>query len=183
MLPLIDHLYDSVNQPDLFKDAIEEIADNIDQYPEWMGAEYGEPCVLGKNVTYCVLMWLLNASKKDPVPGMFLVEQLSNLIEAYHIVELDADALVDWFARISDEIGREVYDHLSDEAYRFDLEDVFSPWHKIYYHLQSRYDTDKFLAACRKYLTDNWRYGRPLAEAAYKRKENRQTDVALAKKA
>jgi hypothetical protein len=181
MLPLIDHLYDSVDQPDLFKDAIEEIADNIDQYPEWMGAEDGQPCVLGKHATSCVLMWLMNASKKDPVPGMILIEQLCELLETYYTVELDADALVDWFTHISDEIGREVYDHLSQEAYRFDLKDVFSHWHKIYYNLQSRYDMDKFLAACRKYLTDNWRYGRPLAKAAYKRKESRQTESWLEK--
>ena len=181
MLPLIDNVYDSVPRPDLFTDAIEEIADHIDQYPEWMGAEYGDPCVLGKNVTRCVLMWLLNTSKKDPVPGMFLVERLCELQEAFHTVKLDSNEWINWFARIPDEIGLEIYNHLTDQAYRFDLEDVFSPWHKIYHHLQARFDTEKYLNACRKYLTGNWRYGRPLAEAANKRKENRETESWIEK--
>ena len=181
MLPLIDNVYDSVHRPDLFTDAIEEIADHIDQYPEWMGAEYGDPCVLGKNVTRCVLMWLLNASKKDSVPGMFLVERLFKLQEAFHTVELDSNEWINWFTRIPDEIALEIYNHLTDQTYRFDLEDVFSPWHKIYYHLQARFDTEKYLNACRKYLTGNWRYGRPLAEAANKRKENREAESWLEK--
>ena len=44
MLSLIEDVYDEVDNPDLFSEALEEIDDQIGSYPEWMGAEHGEPC-------------------------------------------------------------------------------------------------------------------------------------------
>ena len=46
MLTIMDEVYDEVNDPDLFHNALEEIDVQIRSYPEWMGVEHGEPCVL-----------------------------------------------------------------------------------------------------------------------------------------
>ena len=46
MLGLIDDVYTSVEDPDLFVEALEVIEASIASYPEWMGVEYGEPCEL-----------------------------------------------------------------------------------------------------------------------------------------
>ena len=44
MLDLIDDVYPSVDDPELFTDALESIEASIASYPEWMGVEHGEPC-------------------------------------------------------------------------------------------------------------------------------------------
>jgi hypothetical protein len=171
MLTLIDDVYESVKQPKLFFDAIDEIGEKIAQYPEWMGVEYADHCILGKNVTRCVLMWLWLSIKNDPVPGSIMVDKMCDIQEAYSTVALDSDEWVDFFIKLPDEVCRDIYDYLVHEDYRFDLDDVFSPWHSIHLQLESRFNFTKYLASCRKHLSLNWRYGRPLVEDAFKQKD------------
>jgi hypothetical protein len=51
MLTLMEDVYDEVDDPDLFLKALEEIDNQIGSYPEWMGADHGEPCVLEEKLT------------------------------------------------------------------------------------------------------------------------------------
>ena len=63
MLTLMADVYDEVDDPDLFLKALEEIDDQIGSYPEWMGADHGEPCVLEEKLTQCLLKWLVLSSQ------------------------------------------------------------------------------------------------------------------------
>ena len=50
MLTLMEDVYDEVDDPDLFLKALEEIDDQIGSYPEWMGADYGDPVHFGRKI-------------------------------------------------------------------------------------------------------------------------------------
>jgi len=76
MIRLIDEVYDLVDNPDLFSDAMEEIDSNISLYPEWMGVEYGEGFTLEANATRCVLKWLWLSSQNNPRPGKVFLDEV-----------------------------------------------------------------------------------------------------------
>ena len=76
MLGLIDDVYASVEYPDIFVEALEEIEASIASYPEWMGVEYGEPCELEKNATSCVLNWLWSGLNNQTSSGIIFLEKV-----------------------------------------------------------------------------------------------------------
>ena len=92
MLGLIDDVYNSVEDPELFVEALEDIEESIASYPEWMGVEYGEPSELEKNATLCVLKWLWSGLQHEPYPGITLLEKVFEIEESYELVYLNQNA-------------------------------------------------------------------------------------------
>ncbi len=181
MLGLIDDVYNSVEDPDLFVEAIEDIEENIASYPEWMGVEYGEPSELEKNTTLCVLRWLWSGLQHEPYLGITLIEKVFEIEESYELVYLNQNALVEFFVKLPADACREIYTHLQGETHAIDLGNVYSPWHQINHNYESRFDSAKYLETCRRHLSRNWRYGRPLVEDALKRKEFQDAERWLEK--
>jgi hypothetical protein len=181
MLLILDDIFDEVDEPDLFMDAIQEIAHNIAQYPEWMGAEYGEPCALGENVTRCVLNWMWRAAERTATPGIAMVQKIRDVQESCESVKLDSKVSQEFFGDLPGDVGRDIFTYLSSEPDRFDLENVFSAWHLIYHQYQRRFDPAKYLETCRTHLAQNWRYGRPLIEEALGHKDYRSAEDLLEK--
>jgi hypothetical protein len=162
MLGLIDDVYESVGNPDLFLEALTDIEDGISSYPEWMGVEYGEPCELEKKATLCVLRWLWSGLQHEPHPGVTLLLEVLKIEEFYELVYLNQNACVEFFIKLPADACREIYTYLEDEADAIDLSNVYSHWHQIHHDYESRFDSTKYLENCREYLSRNWRYGRPL---------------------
>jgi len=75
MLGLIDDVYVSVGDPELFVEALEDIEAGIASYPEWMGVEYGEPCELENYTTRCVLRWLWLGLQNESRSGIRLLAE------------------------------------------------------------------------------------------------------------
>jgi hypothetical protein len=176
MLGLIDDIYHSVEDPELFVEAIADIEESIASYPEWMGVEYGEPSELEKNATLCILKWLWSSIQHEPHPGITLIEKVFEIEETYELVYLNRNALVEFFAKLPADACREIYTHLQGETHAIDLSNVYSPWHKINHNYESRFDSTKYLETCRQYLGHNWRYGRPLVDDALNRKEFQEAE-------
>ncbi len=86
MLKLIEDVYEEVNDPDVFLDALEEMDDQIGLYPEWMGVEHGEPCVLQESMTKCVLTWQWLSSQHERLPGRTFAEKTISLENAFEMV-------------------------------------------------------------------------------------------------
>jgi hypothetical protein len=181
MLGLIDDVYASVEYPDLFIEALEEIEASIASYPEWMGVEYGEPCELEKNATSCVLKWLWSSLRHEPHSGISLLEKVYKIEASCELVCMNQNALVDFFVNLPADACREIYAYLQDEAQVIDLSDVYSPWHQINHVYESRFDSTKYLETCRRHLGHNWRYGRPLIDDALNRNEFQEAERWLEK--
>jgi hypothetical protein len=143
MLDLIDDVYTSVEDPDLFVEALEDIEAGIASYPEWMGAEYGEPSEIEKNATLCVLKWIWSGLQHEPRSGTSLLEKVYENEQSYELVCLNQIALVDFFVNLPADSCREIYAYLQDEAQEIDLSNVYSPWHQINHVYESRFDSTK----------------------------------------
>ena len=181
MLGLIDDVYNSVDDPELFEEAIEDIEENIASYPEWMGVEYGDPIELEKNVTLCVLKWLWSGFQHDPDPGLTFLKKVVEVEEICKLVYLNRNAWVEFFGELPADACREVYSHMQDETQTIDLSNVYSPWHQINHIYESRFDETKYLETCRQHLVKNWRYGRPLVDDAVDRKDYQEAESWLEK--
>ena len=182
MLGLIDDVYLSVDDPELFVEALENIEASISSYPEWMGAEYGEPCELEKYATRCVLKWLWSGLQHEPHSGIRLLEKVYEIEQSYELVYMNQIALADFFVNLPADSCREIYGYLQDdEMHEIDLNNVYSPWHQINHVYESRFDSSKHLETCRKHLDHNWQYGRPLIDYAINRKEFQEAEQWLVK--
>ena len=181
MLGLIDDVYSSVKDPDLFVRAFEEIEASIASYPEWMGAEYGEPVELEKNATSCVLKWQWLGLQYQPRPGIKLLAKVCEVEKSYRLVCFDQTALVAFFVNLPSDSCREIYTYLQDEVQEIDLSNVHSPWHQINHVYESQFDSTQYLETCRSHLDHNWRYGRPLIDDAYKRNQFQEAEQWLEK--
>ncbi len=182
MLGLIDDVYPSVGDPELFLEALESIEASISSYPEWMGAEYGEPCELEKYTTRCVLKWLWSGLQQEPHSGIRLLEKVYEIEQSYELVYMNQIALADFFVNLPADSCREIYGYLRDvETHEIDLNNVYSPWHQINHVYESRFDSSKHLETCRNHLDQNWQYGRPLIDDAIGRKEFQEAEQWLVK--
>jgi hypothetical protein len=181
MLGLIDDVYTSVEDPDLFVEALEDIEASIASYPEWMGVEYGEPCELEKYATSCVLKWIWSGLQHEPRSGTSLLEKVYENEQSYELVCINQIALVEFFVNLPADSCREIYAYLQDEAQEIDLSNVYSPWHQINHVYESRFDSTKYLETCRSHLDHNWRYGRPLIDNALNRNEFQEAERWLEK--
>ena len=181
MLDLIDDVYESIEDPELFIEALEEIEENIGSYPEWMGAEYGDPLELEKYSTLCVLKWLWSGLEHEPHPGITLLEKVIDIEEIFKLVYLNRNAWVEFFGDLPAHACREVYTNLQDDTQAIDLSNIYSPWHQINHIYESRFDDTKYLETCRQHLVQNWRYGRPLVDDAVNRKDYQEAESWLGK--
>jgi hypothetical protein len=181
MLGLIDDVYKSVEDSELFTKALDDIEENIASYPEWMGVEYGEPIELEKNATLCVLNWLWSGLQHEPLLSIILIEKVFEIEESYELVHLNQNTLVEFFVKLPADACREIYTHLQGETHAIDLSNVYSPWHQINHIYESRFDSAKYLETCRRHLSQNWRYGRPLVDDAFNRKKFQDAERWLEK--
>jgi len=181
MLGLIDDVYNSVEDPELFVEALEDIEENISSYPEWMGVEYGEPIELERNVTLCVLKWLWSGLQHESHPGITLLEKVFEIEESCELIYLNQNACVEFFVKLPADACREIYAYLQDETHAIDLSNVYSPWHQINHNYESRFDPAKYLETCRRHLSHNWRYGRALVDDAFNREDFQETERWLEK--
>ena len=181
MLSLIDDVYDEVNDSDVFLNALQEIDDQIGLYPEWMGVEHGEPCVLEESMTQCVLTWLWLSSQHEKHPGRSLAEKTISIENDFEMVALDEKSISGFFTQLSDDACREIYEFLQEGDHGADLDNTYSAWHQIHHNYEERFEPGKYLESCRKHVAKNWRYGKPLVDDSLSRKNFQEAESFLVK--
>ena len=179
MLRLIDDVYDLVEDPDLFSEALDVIDSNISSYPEWMGVEYDERSMLGANATRCVLKWLWLSSRNNTLPGKIFLDKVYEIEDHCNMVSLDKNESVDFFVKLPADACREIYECFKDDDRRDDLDNVYSIWHRINHFYEERFDSAGHLETCRKHLERNWRYGRPLIDDAVNQGDYQKAESLL----
>jgi len=181
MLRIMDEAYDEVTDPDLFYNALEEIETSIGAYPEWMGAEHGEPCVLEEKMTQCVLKWLWLSSKNETEKGKTFAEKVLVLENESEMVLLERSVLAGFFLQLPDSECREIYGFLKKGDHHIDLDNTYSAWHQIKHGYEARFDSDSYLESCQKHLPKDWRYGLPLVDDAISQKDHQLAESLLIK--
>ncbi len=181
MLPVMDKVCDEVNDPDLFHNALEEMDAQIGSYPEWMGVEHGEPCVLEEKMTQCVLKWLWLSSKNGRERGQIFAEEVLDLENAFEMVQLERSAFVGFFLQLPDSECQAIYEFLKKGDHHADLDNTYSAWHQINHNYKERFDSDSYLESCQKHLPKNWRYGLPLVDDAISQKNHQLAESLLIK--
>jgi len=181
MLPLIDEVFTLIDEPGLFRHALEGISEAIADYPEWMGVEYDEGCKLGKNTTRCVLKWSRLSAGEGTGAGAVLLEIIHRMIATDGKAYLDNDACVSFFAELPDHRCREVYACLAANAEKYDLQRTYSIWRRVGDLYEERFNPAKYLETCGRFLAENWKYGPPLIDAAVERGDYGEAETCLVK--
>jgi len=179
MFSLIDDVYDLVDNPDLFSEAMDEIDSSISSYPEEMGVGEGDGCTLGTNATRCILKWLWLSSKNEASTGKAFLNEVFEIEDQYSMVNLNDDECVDFFVKLPDEVGREIYHCFKSDNRGSYLDNIYSSWHKINHLYEERFDPARYLETCRKHLGENWRYGRPLIDEAISQGDFQEAESLL----
>lgn len=140
MFPLIEEIFPAgVKDKDVFAEAIETIEQNIESYPEWMGADYEGLC-LEPVTTRCLLQWEWLVAG---VVEVFL-DRMIALDGRLKIVGLDVDTFIDFFTLLSAETQRKIYEYIhvkrNQPVWQKELGSSRSKWHKLYHALAKKFD-------------------------------------------
>lgn len=181
MLGLVDEVYEFIDEPDLFFEALEVISDNILSYPEWMGAESYEGCSLEKNATRCVLKWLWLSIQNDSNPGKAFLDKADKIEVSFEMVGLDDNECIDFFANLPKEVCQEIYLRLNKSSQQYNLENIYSRWHKLHHIYEETFDSAKYLETCKNHLAGYWGYGLPLVKDAFENGDNESAEAYLEK--
>lgn len=166
MLELIDEIFVLVDEPELFRDAIEEIGDNINSYPEWMGVEDSDGCILEKQTSLCILRWAWLACAEAEDRGGAFLEKVNEVETDHELVSMDNETIWRFFTSLPDEVCRGIYTALTKNPTEYKVDKIHAIWHRIFHEYEKKYDTASYLNTCREHLAENWRYGAPLIEDA-----------------
>ena len=181
MLGLIDEVYELIEEPDLFFEALEEISDNILSYPEWMAVESHEGCTLEKNVTCCMLKWLWLSIQNDSNPGKAFLDKVYEIEKSFEMVGLDDNECIDFFVNLPKEVCRDIYVSLNKNTQQYNLDNVYLRWHKLHHIYEETFDSAKYLETCKKHLAGNWGYGPPLIRDAFENGDHETAEAYLEK--
>lgn len=177
MLPLLEEIYQlGVEPDDLFEHELQTIQSGIHSFPDWMGVESGDPCVLESAATLCVLAWQWLTAES---PEAFILT-LRGMQDDVSYVDLNHGQFVEFFAGLPENMRKAVYAYLSsnreEPAWQGLLQNVHSRWHEVYHLLRAAFDPDGYLMDCRSLLSVNWKYGIPALEDLMSKRDFAEAD-------
>jgi len=181
MFKQIDEVYELVDEPGLFNQALDDIEQAIDSYPEWMGADCGDGCVLEQQTTLCVLTWLWLSSEKEAKPGGAFLKKVEDIESQYDAVGLDSDATVEFVTGLPDPVCLEIHEDLQNGRFEKEQENAYSKWNAITHEFERRYDRERYLERCGRNLEKNWHEGEPLIKKAVQEKDWERAESWLVK--
>ncbi|HBM17130.1 MAG TPA: hypothetical protein DD381_12420 [Lentisphaeria bacterium] len=162
MLPLLNKVYDlKLIENNYFTDLLDEIKDGINEYPEWMGAEYSE-FVLEKKGLECILKW--NWLKKNSIKD-FITDTQKDLSNKFCTLRFSQSFL----SGESEEDLKKLYAELctfkqSSSDWQKKFEDANSIWHDILHTTEKAANKEAFLKTSVDMISQKWEYGIPVYE-------------------
>ena len=152
---------------ELFFEALADLDSRVGGYPEWMGAEHGDPCGLGPETTSCILRWLWLHARDEDDPELRFLESFQTQLAGPMMFELDRRTCGEFFAYLPQEDARRIHARIRDGAFPVEEDSSrWTIWDQIRYELDQRFDPARYLATCRQKLATGWQYGLPLIEDA-----------------
>ncbi|MBF0226799.1 MAG: hypothetical protein HQK76_15210 [Desulfobacterales bacterium] len=183
ILPMLEKVWEMHMEEDiLFHEALSEIEDGINSYPEWMGPAEDVDCFVGSIVTSCILEWTWLISNKNS--DKFL-SQLITLEEDLQFLRLDQRAYENFFANLTDDEKKCIYQYLKDHenapAWKELLIDAHSKWHKIYYDYTKTFSPETYFRISYNLLDQNWTYGVDLIHNQLKKNNLKEAEALYQK--
>ncbi|HDH53787.1 MAG TPA: hypothetical protein ENH24_04815, partial [Nitrospirae bacterium] len=162
MLPLLDKIYKlRLEEDKLFEEEMLDVEIQINEYPDWMGAEH-EECYLDSAATRCVLKWEWLAADSAET----FVKRIVEIEKRLNIIELDRDAFNDFFKSLPENAQKQIYEYITHNrnspVWEKRLKSSYSKWHNIYHDFSKSFNPETYLDNCRRMLQENWQYGLPL---------------------
>ena len=183
ILPLIDRVpWLWMEEKDLFRDALLEIKEGVNSYPEWMGE--GE-CALGPVTTTCFLKWEWCARSTQENGIQEFLERLRGTEDELKAIDFDDGAFAEFFTSLPGSSQREIHDAIRKIGKAAHWQDRFSSshskWHRILNTFLARFDAKSYLEDCMVQLDQEWSYGLPLIEHLMKEHDLVRADDVVAK--
>ena len=124
ILPLIDRVpWLWMEEKNLFRDALLEIKEGVDSYPEWMGE--GE-CALGPVTTTCFLKWEWCARSTKENGTQEFLERLRGTEDELKAIDFDDGAFVEFFTSLPESVKKEILDAMRKIGTAAHWQDRFS---------------------------------------------------------
>ncbi len=185
LLPLIDKTYSlNIMGEDCFWEALKDIDNGIDRYPEWMGAEYSE-CILGPAATNCILEWEWRVANSEENPAYSFLDRVSAIESTLKTVSLDDSIFIGFFVSLPREAKKGIYKKIKGQGdnpiWQARLQNVYSKWHHIYHFLLSLFDQKEYIQSCFKYLHERWEYGLAIVKNLIRQKKYLEAEKIVKK--
>ena len=159
ILPLLDRVYElEFEEKDFLLDILEEIKDGIDDFPEWMGAEYSD-FALDKYGAECILKW--NWLNRESI-RTFLTETKAFLDKAPCTDNFTQSFLLNESKENLKDLYNELCSLKKEIQWSDIINDAKSIWHDLYHTSQHEADEKAFLHNSQKMINQKWEYGIPV---------------------
>jgi hypothetical protein len=153
------------------KDLDAEIGSGL---PEWMDPSSGDGCLLGPEVTECLLEWEWRACRRDGRNAFELADAIRNLEASARIVSLDDDTIARFIRALGDAdqqaVLKGIAAHRNASHWAEVLGAARSGWFKIHNELARRWDSALFEETSRKNIAHDWELALPLVADLLRRK-------------
>jgi len=153
------------------KDLDAEIGSGL---PEWMDPSSGEGCVLGLEVTGCLLEWEWRVHRRDGRSAFDLADAIRAFEASARIVSLHDDTIARFILGLGDAeqqaVLKGIAAHRSASHWAEVLGAAHSAWFKIHQELAKRWNPALFEETSRKNITHDWELALPLLADLLRRK-------------
>ncbi len=134
---------------------------------DWM--EVTDGLYLANHITYCLLQWEWFVAQEQEQNAFQFARHIRTCELQFEEIELDSDALFDFFTQLSEADQRCILTGLTTDRessfWQQTLGDTTSHWHQLYLHLLEQYAPDRYLDNLRKTIPQQWENGLPIIAA------------------
>lgn len=181
MLPMCKKIFllDEGNDA-LFRQALQEIDDNVMGYPEWMGADECDGGIFEPKTTECLLQWEWLAAKFKKQDGSSFIRNIINITGDFRHFALNNMAVVNFFTSLPEPVRKEIYDDMTknrnEPIWQNRLSSVHTEWYKIFHSFSQTYSPELFLEDCENSIEEDWKFGLPLLQHLINKKDFNEAD-------
>jgi len=134
---------------------------------DWM--EITDGLYLEHHLTDCLLQWEWLVAQEQEQDAFQLVDHIRACELQFQEIELDSDALFNFFTDLTEADQRCILTGLTSDRessfWQRTLGDTNSHWHQLYLYLIEQYAPDRYLDNLRKTIPQRWENGLPIVEA------------------
>lgn len=169
MQPLLRTAFEHEFAPsDGFVSALTEVeVEASSSLEDWV--EITDGLLLEHHLTNALLQWEWLSAQQQNWDAYQLAQHIRECELQFQQIELDRDAVFDFFAELSESEQRCILTGLLTDAetdqWHQELNSTYSPWHRLYLHLIERYAPERYLDRLRQTIPQRWENGLLILEA------------------
>ncbi|NET61050.1 MAG: hypothetical protein F6K47_34470 [Symploca sp. SIO2E6] len=182
MLPLLPTAFEHEFTPDCnfvtaLLEAEAEVAVGL---PEW---DIFEGLFIERQLTHCVLQWEWLTVQAQEKNAFYFAQQILEYEQQFDDIELDSDAIFDFFAQLPEADRQCIFNGLTAEEetslWQEVLKNIDSHWHYLYLNLVEQYAPHRYLDNLRETIPQQWQNGSPIIETLLSQKNYAESLVII----